>query len=225
VTEQAPAPLPLLLESDVDPNPFVQFDRWYAHACSQPNLAHPDAVTLATTSRDGIPDARTMLLKGRDPVGFTFYTNYESHKGHELAENPRACLLFFWPAPAPAEGLSPASRAAAPDRQIRILGAVARVTREESEAYFKTRIRGSQIGAWASKQDCVLSTREELDARVAEMTTLYEGEDVPCPTHWGGYRLTPTSLEFWQARASRLHDRLRYTRRADGTWRVERLSP
>jgi pyridoxamine 5'-phosphate oxidase len=201
--------LPPLLESDADASPLVMFDRWYAHAAAQP-IAHHDAVTLATATRDGIPSARVVLLKGRDPNGFTFFTNYESGKARELAENPRASLVFFWPTL---------------DRQIRVVGTVAKVSREETEAYWKTRHRGSQIGAWSSQQSRVLANRAELDERVTRITKEQVGKDVPCPPHWGGYRLTPTSLEFWQSRPSRLHDRLRYTRKADGTWRIERLAP
>jgi pyridoxamine 5'-phosphate oxidase len=173
-------------------------------------LPHTDAVTLATCTRDGIPSARMVLLKGRDRAGLVFFTNYESHKARELAENPRACLVFYWPTL---------------DRQVRIVGTVAKVSREESEAYFATRHRGSQISAWASHQDAVLASRSELDARVEELTREYAEKDVPCPPHWGGYRLVPTSVEFWQSRPNRLHDRLRYTRRADGSWRIERLAP
>jgi pyridoxamine 5'-phosphate oxidase len=201
--------LPPLLESDVDPNPLIQFDRWYAYAAAQP-IPHPDAVTLATATRDGIPSARLVLLKGRDAKGFTFFTNYDSGKARELTENPRASMVFFWPTL---------------DRQIRVVGTVAKTSREETEQYWRTRNRGSQIGAWASPQSRVLANRTELDERVVAIDKEHAGKDVPCPPHWGGYRLTPTSLEFWQARPSRLHDRLRYSRRADGTWRIERLAP
>jgi pyridoxamine 5'-phosphate oxidase len=167
-------------------------------------------MTLATSTRDGIPSARIVLLKSHDARGFVFYTNYSSQKAHDLAENPRASLLFFWPAL---------------ERQVRICGTVAKVTHEESEAYFRTRPRGSQLGAWASAQSAVLGSRAELEARVRDVDEKYKGAGVPLPPHWGGYRVTPTSLEFWQGREDRLHDRLRYTRRADGTWRLERLAP
>ena len=173
-------------------------------------MKHGDAVTLATATRDGIPSARMVLLKGHDRNGFVFYTNYESQKARELSENPRACLVFFW---------------SSLDRQIRIVGTVTKISREESEAYFRTRPRGSQIGAWASQQDEVLPNREVLDTKAAEIAQTYEGKDVPLPPSWGGYRVSPTSIEFWQGREDRLHDRLRYTRRADGSWRIERLSP
>ncbi len=200
---------PPLLESAVDSSPFRQFEAWYAHAQSL-GMKHGDAVTLATATRDGIPSARMVLLKGHDRNGFVFYTNYESQKARELSENPRACLVFFW---------------SSLDRQIRIVGTVTKISREESEAYFRTRPRGSQIGAWASQQDEVLPNREVLDTKAAEIAQTYEGKDVPLPPSWGGYRVSPTSIEFWQGREDRLHDRLRYTRRADGSWRIERLSP
>jgi pyridoxamine 5'-phosphate oxidase len=203
------APPPQLLESDVDPDPLRQFDAWYDDAQTR-GIAQSDAVTLATSTRDGIPSARMVLLKGRDARGFQFFTNYESVKARELAENPRACLVFYW---------------AILNRQIRVVGTVTKLPREDSEKYFRTRHRGSQIGAWASQQDQILSSRAELDDRVRELDKAYEGAEVPTPPHWGGYVVAPTSVEFWQGRDSRLHDRLRYTRRADGSWRIERLSP
>ena len=200
---------PPLRESDLDPSPFKQFDGWFKHAASVP-MPHPDAATLATSTRDGIPSARIVLLKGYDAQGFVFFTNYESQKGRELIENPRAALVFFWPVL---------------ERQVRVLGPATKIAREESEAYFRTRPRGSQLGAWASKQSRVLEGREPLDKALADVTAQYEGASVPLPPHWGGFRLAPTSVEFWQSRNSRLHDRLRYTRRADNSWRIERLSP
>jgi pyridoxamine 5'-phosphate oxidase len=199
----------VLIETEVDPSPFRQFDTWYRYAIAQ-QVPEPTAMTLATSTRDGIPSARVVLLKAHDARGFVFYTNYSSLKGRDLAENPRASLVFFWPTL---------------ERQIRIVGAVAKVPAEESEAYFRTRPRASQIGAWASAQSSVLGSRADLEQRAREVDGQYKGVDVPLPPFWGGYRLTPTSLEFWQGRESRLHDRLRYTRRADGTWRLERLSP
>jgi len=167
-------------------------------------------MTLATASRDGTPSARIVLLKGYDDRGFTFFTNYESAKGKELLENPRAALVFFWPEL---------------KHQIRISGTVSKVAREESETYFRLRPIGSRIGAWASRQSQVLRNREELDQRVAELTRQYEGKDVPLPPHWGGYRLAPETFEFWQGRESRLHDRFRYQRVSEREWKIERLSP
>jgi pyridoxamine 5'-phosphate oxidase len=180
---------------------------WFKYAAEQPE---PTACTLATSTRDGIPSARIVLLKGYDARGFVFYTNYESPKARDLTENPRAALVFFWPVLA---------------RQIRITGAVSRVTREETEGYFATRARGSQIGAWASRQSTVLESRNALESRVADLEREYEGRPVPAPPNWGGFRLAPTTLEFWQGRTSRLHDRVRYSRRADASWRLECLSP
>jgi pyridoxamine 5'-phosphate oxidase len=200
---------PPLLESEVDPDPLVQFDRWYDHARAQP-MPHADAAALATATPDGAPSARVVLLKERQGDGFIFYTNYASQKACELDDNPRAALVFFWPTL---------------DRQIRVTGTVTRVTRQESERYFATRHRGSQIGAWASRQSEHVGSREELDAKVAEIARRYAGAEVPCPPEWGGYRLRAERLEFWQSRPDRLHDRLRYTRAPDGAWHLERLWP
>ncbi len=198
-----------LLESDVDPHPMRQFKLWWDDAQSR-GFPESDAVTLATATRDGIPSARMVLLKGHDERGLVFYTNYGSQKARELTGNPRACIVLFW---------------AQLKRQIRVIGTVAKTTREESEVYFRTRARGSQIGAWASRQSAVIESRAALEESVSELERVYEGKDVPIPPEWGGFRLTPTSVELWQGRDSRLHDRLRYTRRADATWRIERLSP
>jgi len=202
-------PKQTLLESDVDPHPLRQLKVWWDEGMAL-GLPDSDAVTLATATRDGIPSARMVLLKGHDERGLVFFTNYGSQKARELTDNRRACIVLFW---APLH------------RQIRVIGTVAKATREESEAYFRTRPRGSQIGAWASQQSAVLESRAALEAQVAEIDKTYAGKDVPLPPHWGGFRLTPTSVEFWQGRDSRLHDRLRYTRRADASWRIERLSP
>jgi pyridoxamine 5'-phosphate oxidase len=166
-------------------------------------------MTLATASPDGAPAARTVLLKAFDAQGFVFYTNYESQKGKDLAANPRATLLFCW---------------LALERQVRIDGNVARVSREESEAYFHSRPIGSQYGAWASRQSSVVENREALDAKLREVEQQYAGQTVPLPPYWGGYRVTPTMFEFWQGRENRMHDRLRYRRNGDG-WKIERLSP
>lgn len=198
-----------LHRSDLDPNPIHQFATWFRQALSA-NLAEPNAMTLATASRHGVPSARIVLLKAFDEQGFTFFTNYHSPKGRDLEENPRAALVLFW---APLE------------RQIRITGRVARVSKEISEDYFHHRPIGSQLGAWASRQSEALSNREELEKHLAEVTRLYQGKVIPLPPYWGGYQVAPEAIEFWQGRANRLHDRFRYTRVADGEWKVERLSP
>lgn len=193
----------------LDPNPFVQFRRWFADAV-EAKLKDPNAMTLATATPDGAPAARVVLLKDIDDRGLVFFTNYESRKGIELAANPRAALCFFW---APLE------------RQVRVEGRVEKVTREESEAYFRTRPRGSQLGAWASRQSAAIAGREPLEARMAELERQYpDGAEVPCPPWWGGYRVVPDAFEFWIGRPSRLHDRFRYSP-AGGGWAVARLAP
>ena len=201
--------LPELNEATVDPNPIEQFARWFADATAS-GIKLPNAMTLATATADGMPAARVVLLKEFDADGFVFYTNYESQKGRELAENPRAALCFYWPEL---------------DRQVRITGSVTKTAREESEGYFHTRPVDSQLGAWASRQSAVISSREVLEQRMRELVRQYEGGLVPLPPYWGGYRLAPDRIEFWQNRLSRLHDRLRYTRQPDGAWLIERLSP
>jgi pyridoxamine 5'-phosphate oxidase len=208
-------PAQALNESNVRPNPFEQFADWYDEA-QQANLPEPDAMTLATATSDGSPSARMVLLKGFDERGFVFYTSYKSAKGRVLEENPRAALILFW---------------AELHRQIRIEGRVVRVGDEESDAYFRSRPKGSRIAALASNQSTVLESREELDARVAELTRQYgEGDgvgddDVPRPAYWGGYRVVPETIEFWQGRRDRLHDRLLFTRGSTGEWTISRLSP
>ena len=198
----------VLLETDVAAEPLEQFRRWYADAKAA-GIRAPHAVALATASADGAPSVRMVLLKGADDDGFVFFTGYVSRKATELEANPRAALLFYW---------DPLGR------QVRLEGTVERVSPDESDAYFATRPRGAQLAASASRQTAVLSGREELDARVAELEARYEGADVPRPEHWGGYRLRPESFEFWQHRPDRLHDRLRYQR--DGrAWILQRLSP
>ena len=201
-----------LLEAEALPSAIAQFDRWFQEALEAKAL-EANAVTLATASRDGAPSARIVLLKGYDERGFTFFTNYESAKGRELDANPRAAMTAFW---------------RELERQVRITGKVVRTSREESEAYFRTRPLGSQLGAWASHQSEVVTGRAALDESFAEMQARFEGGFVPLPPFWGGYRLEPSVIEFWQGRPSRLHDRLRYTR-VDPTqtdaWIVERLSP
>jgi pyridoxamine 5'-phosphate oxidase len=199
---------PALLERDVDPDPIRQFSRWFEEA-KDAVLVEPTAMTLSTSMRDGRPSARMVLLKGVDDRGFVFFTNYESRKGRELTDNPHAALTFWW---GPLE------------RQVNVTGTVARVSAEESDAYFNSRPVESRIGALASRQSSVLASREDLDRRVAELTAQYKHGGIPRPAYWGGFRLIPEVIEFWQGRANRLHDRLRYTR-DDSGWRVERLSP
>jgi pyridoxamine 5'-phosphate oxidase len=195
----------------VDPDPFVQVERWLeGWAAVAPN--EPDAVILATADADGRPSARTVLLRGFDRRGGTLFTSYDSRKGQELAANPHGALLFSW---------VPLLR------QVHLRGPVERVPREESEAYFASRPRGSQLAAWASHQSSVLADRAELEARFAEAAQRFEDQDVPCPLYWGGFRLVPDEIELWQGRANRMHDRLRYERDATAPqgWRIVRLSP
>ncbi len=198
-----------LSEADLDADPIVQFRSWLATALAEDPL-DPTAMVLATVDREGRPSARVVLLKGIDERGFVFYTNYRSRKGRELDENPRAALVFFWPAL---------------DRQVRVEGDVERTSREESEAYFASRPLGSRLGAWASEQSEVLAGRGELEERLRELEERFAAGDVPLPEFWGGYRLRPGLVEFWQGRPSRLHDRFRYTRLPEDGWRIERLSP
>ncbi len=194
--------------ADVDADPIVQFSRWFDDA-RRADILEPNAMTLATCTAGGIPSARIVLLKDVGPRGFTFYTDYRSRKGEELDANPRAALVFLWKEI---------------ERQVRITGTVERVSREESDAYYRSRPLGSRIGAWASRQSAVIEGRDTLEAAVDATTSRFPGEDVPLPPHWGGYRVIPGELEFWQGRRSRLHDRLRY-RRSDEGWTIERLSP
>jgi pyridoxamine 5'-phosphate oxidase len=198
-----------LTKSNVDANPIRQFQTWFDEVRDS-GVSDQDAtsMTLATATTDGRPSARIVLLKSFDDQGFVFFTNYESQKGKELNENPRASLLFYW---------------SELWRQVRIEGEVEKISAAESERYFQSRPLGSRLGAWASIQSEVIDHREALEARFAELQKRF-GEDVPRPEHWGGYRLKPNSIEFWQGRDNRLHDRLRY-RREDGAWVIERLAP
>ncbi len=202
--------MPPLMDSDLDPDPFAQFGRWFEEAkAAVPEL--PEAMMLATATREGEVSVRSILLKEFDPRGFVFYTNYNSRKAAQIHDNPRAALAFWWP---PIE------------RQVRIEGAVVRVTEEESDAYFATRPRGSQLGAWASEQSKVIAGRGDLDARFEELAKTYGDRPIPRPPHWGGYRVIPILFEFWQGRPDRLHDRFAYRLRSDSKdWVIERLSP
>ena len=197
-----------LRRSDLDPDPLRQFGRWYEEAESV--VEAPEAVALATSTAAGHPSVRMVLAKGFDERGFKFHTGHGSRKGRELAETGRGALLFYW---------HPLGR------QVRIEGPVERVADDESEEYFRTRPRDGQIAAWASRQSEPLGSRDELEARVAELEREFEGRQVPLPPHWGGYRLEPETWEFWQHRDSRLHDRFRYRRQDGGEWTIERLSP
>jgi len=196
-------------EKEVDSSPFKQFEIWFKQAETAVPIL-PNAMTLATATKDGTPSARVVLLKDFDENGFVFFTNYDSAKGKELDENPVAALCFYW---------------SELGRQVRISGTIARTSREESEAYFHTRPIDSQLGAWASNQSEVIAERAVLEAKMEEMSTKYEDRIIPLPPYWGGYRVAPVVIEFWQNRSSRLHDRIRY-RLVDGVrWVVERLAP
>ncbi|MGW2528971.1 pyridoxamine 5'-phosphate oxidase [Streptomyces sp. NPDC001595] len=200
-----------LAEADLADTPVRQFARWFRQAATEGRLFEPNAMVVSTADAEGRPSSRTVLLKQFDEQGFVFYTNYDSRKARDLAENPYVSLLFPWYPMA---------------RQVIVSGVARRTGRDETAAYFRSRPHGSQLGAWASEQSAVISTRADLDASYAELAARYpEGEQVPVPPHWGGFRVAPQSVEFWQGRENRLHDRLRYVARPDGSWRVERLSP
>jgi pyridoxamine 5'-phosphate oxidase len=196
-------------EKTVDPDPIQLFRRWFGEAIASGSRL-PDAMTLATATKDGKPSARMVLLKQFDDQGFVFYTNYNSRKSRELDENPYAALVCYW------VGL---------DRQVRIEGGVERVSAAESDEYFKTRPRESQLGALASPQSEVIESREFLEKRFQDFEGMYRDRSVSRPAHWGGYRLRPQRIEFWQNREGRLHDRILYERQADGSWIMKRLAP
>jgi pyridoxamine 5'-phosphate oxidase len=191
-----------VFEDELGPDPIAQFDAWYREAGT-------DAVCLVTASKDAVPGGRMVLLKGHDERGFAFYTNFDSAKGHDLAENPRAALVFHW----------------LPERQVRVTGTVTRIEQPEAEAYWRNRPRASQLSAWASRQSEVIDSRASLERRVEQLDERFPG-DVPQPPFWGGFRLVPENIEFWHHREDRLHDRLRYRREAEGApWIRERLAP
>lgn len=198
-----------LTEAGAEDDPIQQFSLWFGEALKS-ELLDANAMTLATATPGGEPSARIVLLKGFDEAGFVFFTNYESAKGRVIAANPRACLLIFW---------------AALERQVRMTGHVTRTSAQESESYFQSRPFESQIGAWASAQSRTVADRAALESRYAELAAQYAGGAVPLPPFWGGYRVTPDAIEFWQGRTSRLHDRLLYTRPAGGSWSRSRLAP
>lgn len=199
-----------LSEQDLAADPVQQFQKWFQDAFAA-DIPEPNAMVLATVNASGQPSTRVVLLKALDARGFSFFTNYESRKGRELAGNPRAALTFPW---------------IALERQVCILGRVSKLSREESASYFQLRPRRSRLGAWTSpRQSEAVASRAVLVERMEQLEAQYPGEDIPLPPYWGGFVLAPAEIEFWQGRPSRLHDRLRYARQPDGTWRIERLSP
>lgn len=199
-----------LLEGSVSEDPIMQFTEWWKEAVDA-EITEVNAMTLATASADGMPSARIVLLKGFDKNGFVFYTNYESFKGQQMAENPRACLVFFW------KEL---------ERQVRITGIIQKTSTAESNDYFASRPTGSQTGAWASPQSHIIASRDWLEERYRELETAHQQEkNIQRPPHWGGYVVKPVIIEFWQGRPSRLHDRLQYSLLENGSWKMERLAP
>jgi pyridoxamine 5'-phosphate oxidase len=195
--------------TDLKPSPLEQFGVWFGEAV-QSNLVEPNAMSLATTGSDGRPLVRTVLLKSYDEGGFVFYTNLKSRKARQLAENPEASVLFPW---------------LALERQVIVCGPVEKVSFAETAAYFATRPRGSQLGAWISQQSSVITTRKLLEEKWEEMKRKFEDGQIPAPSWWGGYRVAPREIEFWQGRPSRLHDRFLYSRNADGSWKIDRIAP
>ena len=198
-----------LLETDVASNPFDQFNRWWDDAIKS-ELDEVNAMTLATASATGMPSARIVLLKSVSADGFVFFTNYNSHKGKELLENPFGCLVFFW------KEL---------ERQIRITGTIEKVSAAESDEYFYSRPVGSRIGAWASPQSSVIPSRETIETNIEKYEQEFAGTEIARPPHWGGYIVKPTLIEFWQGRPNRLHDRIQYTKQQEGSWKFVRLAP
>ena len=198
-----------LHRSDLDPDPVVQFDRWFAQA-QQTDMMDPSAMSLATADASGEVSVRTVLLKIYDQKGFVFFTNYESDKARQIAQNPNVALLFPW---------------LRLDRQVKIRGQASRISSGESLKYFISRPRGSQLGAWVSEQSSVISSRARLMSKLEEIKTRFADGDISLPEFWGGYRVVPKSIEFWQGQKDRLHDRFRYTRQDDASWLIERLAP
>ena len=198
-----------LLEKDVEKTPLLQFKKWWDEAM-RAAIDEVNAMTLATASAEGVPSARIVLLKGFDDKGFVFYTNYESFKGRQLEENPRACLVFFW------KEL---------ERQVRITGLVEKTSAAESDTYYNSRPETSRIGAWASPQSRIITSREWLEENEQQYTASFKSAGIERPPHWGGYRVQPVTIEFWQGRASRLHDRIQYSLQETGVWLIERLAP
>lgn len=198
-----------LRRAELSADPIEQFQRWLLEAVKA-EVLEPNGMILATVDADGQPWTRTVLLKACDSRGFSFFTNYLGKKGEHLLAEPRAALTFWW---------------GALERQVNITGTVEKTSREESEAYFASRPIASRLGAWASQQSAVLPSRDELEQSFAEVRKRFPDENIPCPEHWGGFRLVPATIEFWQGRQSRLHDRFRYTRESDTAWKIERLAP
>jgi pyridoxamine 5'-phosphate oxidase len=198
-----------LSEKDTGNNPYLLFTKWWDEAVSA-QIDEVNAMTLATASADGVPSARIVLLKGYDEKGFSFFSNYNSYKGRQLEENPRACLVFFW------KEL---------ERQVRITGLTKKLDAKESDVYYNSRPEGSRIGAWASPQSEVIDSREWLEQNEGKFKELFNNKTIQRPDHWGGYRVNPVTIEFWQGRPNRLHDRLQFTLKDEGGWMVERLAP
>ncbi len=196
-------------EKDVQPDPMKQFEKWWQDVLGS-TIEEVNAMTLATANKNGRPSARIVLLKGFIKDGFIFFTNYESHKGSELLENPQASLVFFW------KEL---------ERQVRIEGMAEKISGKESDAYFSSRPEGSKIGAWASPQSKVIASREIIEANVTATEKKFTGAEIQRPPHWGGYIIKPSVIEFWQGRPSRLHDRIQYSKQENGSWKIERLAP